>query len=128
MKRIKCKPTKDASVPLINIVFLMLVFFVVAGTVAQPLDPDLRLIETRELDGREPPDALVLNAEGTLSFRGDTIEDVPAYLEARPDIDPAVVKIVPDKNADGGRLLQVARALRSAGAESVIIVTERALQ
>ncbi|HBR39356.1 MAG TPA: biopolymer transporter ExbD, partial [Sulfitobacter pontiacus] len=37
----KSKPQREPTIALINIVFLMLVFFMVAGTLAQPLDPDL---------------------------------------------------------------------------------------
>ena len=42
----KSKPQREPTIALINIVFLMLVFFMVAGTLAQPLDPDLKLVET----------------------------------------------------------------------------------
>lgn len=128
MRRIKRKTKGDASVPLINIVFLMLVFFVVAGTVAQPLDPDLSLIETSELEGREPPNALVLHADGRLSFRGEPVADIEAYLALEGDADISEVRIVPDRAATAERLVEIARSLRAAGADSVIIVTERAIQ
>ena len=106
----------------------MLVFFVVAGTVAQPLDSELSLIQTTELDGREPPNALVLNPDGQLSFRGQPLQDVDAYLALEAEEDLSVIKIVPDRAVDAERLVQVARELRAAGAESVVLVTERALE
>lgn len=119
------KPKKrDPSIALINIVFLMLIFFLIAGTIAAPLNSDLQLVETSELQGREPPDALVLRADGTLSFRG-TSTDTKQYM-ARYAEGP--VRIVPDRNASGQRLVEVSSALRSLGATSVILVTERALQ
>jgi len=62
--------TRDPTITLINIVFLMLIFFLIAGTIAPPLDPGLELVDTSGLEGREPPDALVLLKDGTLSFRG----------------------------------------------------------
>lgn len=46
---------REPTIALINIVFLMLVFFMVAGTLAQPLDPELKLVKTEELDGIAPP-------------------------------------------------------------------------
>ena len=128
MRCIRRKFKRDASVPLINIVFLMLVFFVVAGTVAQPLDPDLSLIETVELEGREPPNALVLHADGRLSFRGEAVADVEAYIAMDADTDFSQVRIVPDRAAKADRLVEIAKSLRAAGAESVIIVTERAIR
>ena len=50
----------EPAIALINIVFLMLIFFLIAGTLAPPLDKDLTLVRTAGLEGREPPDALVL--------------------------------------------------------------------
>ena len=115
---------RDQSIALINIVFLMLVFFLIAGTIAAPLDPELRLVETSGLEGREPPDALVLRQDGTLTFRG-TDTDVARYMAGH---DGGAVRIVPDRRANGLRLMEVARELRDLGAASVILVTERALE
>ncbi|WP_170442157.1 ExbD/TolR family protein [Ruegeria arenilitoris] len=115
---------RDSTIPLINVVFLMLIFFLIAGTVAQPLDPDLELVNTSDLDGREPPDALVLHADGTLSFRG-TPTDPQTYMTGRGE-EP--VRIVPDRNVSGARLIEVTGALRLLGATAVFAVTERALE
>ncbi|WP_170342891.1 ExbD/TolR family protein [Ruegeria arenilitoris] len=115
---------RDSTIPLINVVFLMLIFFLIAGTVAQPLDPDLELVNTSDLDGREPPDALVLHADGTLSFRG-TPTDPQTYMTIRGE-EP--VRIVPDRNVSGARLIEVTGALRRLGATAVFAVTERALE
>jgi biopolymer transport protein ExbD len=115
---------RDPSIALINVVFLMLIFFLIAGTVAAPLDPDLKLVDTSGLEGREPPDALVLRADGTLSFRGTPTD--PAIFMAGHGAGP--VRIVPDRAAPGPRLIEVAGALRRLGASSVILVTERALE
>ena len=38
------------------------------------------------------------------------------------------VRIVPDRNATGARLVEVSAMLRSLGASSVMLVTERALE
>ncbi|WP_223422193.1 ExbD/TolR family protein [Tateyamaria pelophila] len=115
---------RDTTIALINVVFLMLIFFLVAGTVAPPLDPDLALVETSDLEGREPPDALVLRADGTLSFRGVTT-DPQTYMV---DHDTGPVRIVPDRNVSGARLVEVTGILRRLGAPSVRLVTERALE
>lgn len=115
---------RDSTIPLINVVFLMLVFFLIAGTVAPPLDPSLNLVQTKDLEGREPPDALVLHADGRLSYRGSA---------ASPDQHIVIngkgpSRIVPDRDVSAQRLMAVTSALRRAGASSVIVVTERALQ
>ena len=116
--------TRDSTIPLINVVFLMLIFFLIAGQLAPPLDPDLELADTSGLEGREPPDALVLRRDGTLTFRGVQIE-AETYMTERGD---DRVRIVPDRNAHGPRLIEVAGDLRRLGASSVIIVTKRALE
>ena len=116
---------RDATIALINIVFLMLVFFLIAGTIAQPLDPDLTLVRTSGLNGREPPDALVIAADGTVSFRGEFI-GITAYIQGLENL--AEVRIVPDRDLPAKGLVKVAADLRAAGAERVMIVTQRALQ
>ena len=116
---------REATIALINVVFLMLIFFLIAGTVAPPLDPGLRLVETADLEGREPPDALMLSAEGALSFRGEPV-DAASHLAGLEGA--AVVRVVPDRATPAERLVEVAGALRAAGAKRVIVVAERALR
>lgn len=128
MRRIAQRKKAEPTIALINIVFLMLIFFLVSGTLAQPLDGDLELIETSELEGREPPDALVLHADGRLSYRGEAKADISVFLSGREGDDLAKVRIVPDRNAEADTLVDISRALRAAGAVEVVIVTERALQ
>lgn len=115
---------RDSTITLINVVFLMLIFFLIAGTIAPPLDPGLELVDTSDLEGREPPDALVLRRDGALSFRG-SLTDPATYMSAHGT---GPVRVVPDRNASGPRLIEVTGALRRLGAPSVILVTERALK
>ena len=81
-------------------------------------------MDTSELDGRDPPDALVLNKDGVLSFRG-VETDPEAYMSSHTE---GPVRIVPDRNASGQRLIEVTGALRRLGAPSVYLVTEQALK
>lgn len=115
---------RDSNIALINIVFLMLIFFLIAGTIAPPLDPELELVDTSELEGREPPDALVLRQDGTLIFRGAPT-DPEAYMATHGS---GPVRIVPDRNASGSRLMEVTGKLRRLGAPSVFLVTVRSLE
>jgi biopolymer transport protein ExbD len=115
---------RDSTIALINIIFLMLIFFLIAGTVAPPLDPELELVDTSGLEGREPPDALVLRQDGTLSFRG-VVTNPEAYMATHGT---GPVRIVPDRNAPGSRLIEVTGMLRRLGAPSVFLVTVRSLE
>lgn len=121
---------REPTIALINIVFLMLVFFMVAGTLAQPLDPELKLVKTEELDGIAPPDALVVHADGRLSYRGETVASGAAFLaereaDAGEDI---TVRLVPDRALEAAALVKLTAELRRAGAARVLVVTERGLQ
>ncbi|MBT0958564.1 biopolymer transporter ExbD [Alphaproteobacteria bacterium KMM 3653] len=127
-KLAKGKPQREPTIALINIVFLMLVFFMVAGTLAQPLDPALRLVQTEGLEGRAPPDALVVHADGRLGFRGDAPADAEAFVAGLSEEERAVVRLVPDRALPALELVALTRALRAAGAQKVMLVTERGLQ
>ena len=48
MIRVRKRPTREPTIALINIVFLMLIFFLVAGTLARPLERELRLVQAQE--------------------------------------------------------------------------------
>lgn len=127
MRRIARRDKPEPTIALINVVFLMLIFFLVAGTVAQPMDQTLNLVRTSDLEGREPPDAVVIHADGRLSYRGEPLADVANFVASRANPELREVRIVPDRSVDATRLVEVARLLRGAGAQSVIIVTERAV-
>jgi biopolymer transport protein ExbD len=116
-------------IALINIVFLMLVFFLVAAAVAPPLDRSVRLVQAAQIDGRTPPDAAVIRADGTLLYRGAEITS-EAYLAARLSEARGAValRLVPDRDLPAQRLVAIAGQLRAAGAEEIWIVTERGLE
>lgn len=127
MKRRRVKTEREPTIALINIVFLMLIFFLVAGTLAAPLDKDLRLIIAAELEGTAPADALVLHSDGRMTARGVDIGSAAAFLAELPEDSRARVRIVPDRDLPAATLVAVGRALREAGAQTVVLVTERGL-
>ncbi|ATG45083.1 biopolymer transporter ExbD [Phaeobacter sp. BS52] len=119
---------KEPTIALINIVFLMLIFFMIAGTLAVPLDKDVTLIEAKDLEGREPPDALVVHADGRLTLRGKVLADAATYAAMLTEEERAEVRIVPDRDLPARDLVKLGNALRAAGAQNVLLVSERALQ
>ncbi|APZ51704.1 ExbD/TolR family protein [Salipiger abyssi] len=129
MRARRPKTEREPTIALINIVFLMLIFFLVAGTLAQPLDPELKLVSTADLEGSPPPpDALVVHPDGALSLRGEVQDSPETYLAALDPEARALVRLVPDRDLPAADLVEVARALRAGGAEKVMIVSERGLQ
>ncbi len=127
-KLAKGKPQREPTIALINIVFLMLVFFMVAGTLAQPLDPSLRLVQTQDLEGRAPPGALVVHSDGRIAFRGADQQDAASFIATLSEEERAVIRLVPDRALPAKELVSLTRDLRSAGAQKVVLVTERGLK
>ncbi|MEM0898719.1 MAG: biopolymer transporter ExbD [Pseudomonadota bacterium] len=124
-KRVKPEPT----IALINIVFLMLIFFLVAAQVAPPLEQGLDLVETSDLDGREPPDSMVILADGTLKFRGADVtpaQYVTVMQEETGEL--AALRLVPDRELPAVKLIEIGNELRAAGVETIRLVTERSLE
>ena len=124
----KPRRRSEPLIALINIVFLMLVFFLVAAVIAPPLDREVSLVEAERLKGRAPPDAAVIRADGMLIYRGAEITS-EAYLAARisEETDEAALRLVPDRDLPARDLVDVAAELRAAGASEIWIVTERGL-
>ena len=123
-RRRKAEPT----IALINIVFLMLIFFLVAAQIAPPLDNNLNLVSTRDLEGREPPDALVITADGEMAYRGALItptQYVTIKQESEPELE--TIRLVPDRDLSAATLIDIGSQLQSLGVERVFIVTERGL-
>ena len=118
----------EPTIALINIVFLMLIFFMIAGTLAPPLDKSLTLVRASDLDPRDPPDTLVIHADGRLFLRGIELTSVEAYMERLTDDDRRRVRLVPDRDLPARQLVQLARIMRAEGAEQVLIVSERSLR
>ncbi|MBY6166765.1 biopolymer transporter ExbD [Pseudooceanicola nitratireducens] len=124
------KSEREPTIALINIVFLMLVFFMVAGALAPPLDQKLTLVDTRNLDSVAPPDALVLFDDGSLSYRGTPVASAQAYMDAMAELpgrQTGLVRLVPDRDTPAHALVALSRDLRQAGATRVVVVTEQGL-
>jgi hypothetical protein len=60
----------DPLIALINVVFLLLVFLMIAGTISPRLSGDVTLIDATDPEARTPPDAAVILPDGRLMFDG----------------------------------------------------------
>jgi biopolymer transport protein ExbD len=116
----------DPTITLINVVFLMLMFFLVAGTIAAPPPADLRLVQLAQADPLIPPEVLTMTADGAVIWQGAPA-DPAAYVAALPPEAQGIARIMPDRDAPAAALITLARALRAAGATELRIVTERSM-
>ena len=117
---------REPTIALINIVFLMLIFFMITGTIAKPIEKTLRLIETEKLLRIDLPDALVLHQDGTIKFNGDNIKNLQIFVSGNhigKDI-----RIVPDRNLPANELVKITKELKNFGAKRVFIVTDNLVQ
>lgn len=122
----------DNMVPLINVVFLMLVFFMVAGQI-QKADPIAVMPPHSINDNRavtDPSIEIVLGTDGSL-YVDDvlfSIDDVQAYLEQQfasaPDKEAFWVQIKADGSISLEKLRPVFNQVRLAGLTKVSLATQ----
>ena len=110
----------DPAIALINIVFLLLVFFLVASRIAAPLPEELELVAAEDLAATAPSDAVVIQADGSLWHAGQRTG--PAAVLADAGGEGAVLRLAPDRSLPAAQLLAVARELRAEGADELILI------
>lgn len=125
------KKPKEPTIALINIVFLLLIFFLAASTLAPPLDTEVKLVNTQLLDNDPPPNALVIRADGSLMLHGEPTS-VDAFLSRLKDQHQEkgklAVRLVPDRQVSAKTLIKVANGLQQGGAHAIKLVTQRDIQ
>lgn len=128
---------------LINIVFLILIFFVVAGALRPFAAKDIELAKVaRGAVDAVSPSTLIVYSDGRIRYRGRVVEVaelgalVAAHASRREGgggvagaLDGAsgrgAMTIVADGRLPARRLIEVSGALRAAGIESMALMAER---
>ncbi|MBO6686112.1 MAG: biopolymer transporter ExbD, partial [Parvibaculum sp.] len=119
----------ETLVPLINVVFLLLIFFLLAGTM-QPAENVAVSLPEGALNDRESdvPTTLIVEADGSV-WLGDRPTDAKfaAHLVEKflDDEGAKRVAIKADADAPAEAVLELMEGLREAGVEQVTIMTER---
>lgn len=128
------RPRAEPTIALINVVFLLLVFFLIAGQLSPPMDRDLTLASVSDLAPTQAPGTLLITADGKLLYKGEPTDPDQFWLAqqaaSEDDLqDPATLKlrIVPDRDLPAHRLLAISAQLRALGADNLWVVTERGL-
>jgi len=118
-------------VPLINVIFLLLVFFMLAGTLRPPEPFNVKLPESTTSDKSEVEPVyeqaeLTVARDGRLSLNGHEIAraDLPRALATlfAGVASPAVTFTI-DAGADTGDMVDLIAELRAAGATLVFLTT-----
>ncbi|MGX0904238.1 biopolymer transport protein ExbD [Roseovarius sp. MBR-79] len=112
----------EPIVPMINVVFLLLIFFLMSAQIAPPAPFDVILPESGAGDRAVPADTLYMDAEGQLAFneaRGAAVLDA---LAARAQAD-APLQIRADAGLEARALARLLPGLAARGVVEVEIVT-----
>lgn len=125
---------QEPTIALINIVFLMLIFFLIAGTLAPPLDPNVTLMDLeseQSEQGEQMPDALAVLSDGRLTYRGQPVSDAGVYARAalKRSADAGqsnkTIRLIPDRKLSAAKLLEITAKLQAAGAQQILLVAEK---
>ncbi|MCP1673163.1 biopolymer transport protein ExbD [Natronocella acetinitrilica] len=118
-------------IPLINIVFLLLIFFMLAGALTATDPFDVEPPETR--DGREAERTedgmILLAADGRLAFEGEELaaEDLTMRLQERlAGAEPPPIKLKADADVSAEAVLDLMDLLRDVGLERLVLLTNPA--
>lgn len=98
----------DVSLAIVNIVLLLIFFFLATGRLLNPVGPDLELSETSELPlDQLPKPILVVNSDGTWALDGAVV--APEFLDlALADLpQPVVLHMLINRAAPANTLLSV---------------------
>jgi len=107
----------EAIVPMINIVFLLLIFFMMTARIAPPPPFDLTLPDTDRETDLEETATLYVSAEGLAGFGGVTGDAAWARLAAAPVSGSLTVRA--DAALPAKELASILTRLAQAGIEAV---------
>jgi len=116
---------KDNTIALINVVFLMLIFFLIAGTLAPSPDREVELVSLSDAARTPPPDMLFLRQDGSPTWGGEATslgESVLRWRERTSSVEMPF-RLAIDKNLDGFKLLEAIDELRASGVGEIRLIT-----
>lgn len=114
----------EPTITLINVVFLLLAFFIVAGTIAEPPPTGLALVQLAEGQPQPAEDRVALGADGAPIWPPG-ISDAAGFVAALPAEAGGIARVLPDRAAPAAALVALARDLQAAGAVEVRMLAER---
>lgn len=128
-KKTSPQDAEENVLPLINIVFLLLIFFLWVGTITTP---DLFKV-TPPVSNNEAPDTpsewvILINQDDKIAFRNSetTLEDLSALIRSsRSKNANQTYKIKADAAVETGQVISVMEVLRNAGVDNIKLITSK---
>ncbi|WP_395173916.1 ExbD/TolR family protein [Roseibium alexandrii] len=125
MKKQQRREPPENTIPLINVVFLMLIFFLFAGSIskddARKIEPPLNILEDETI---RSTGALIVDPEGKVFF-GDKEITVKDWLAHQDTEDQSPLKIAADGDLKADHLEKVLEDLKAAGRSDIVLITRR---
>lgn len=114
------------SIPIINIVFLLLIFFIAAGTIRSNdiIPVDAPISETGKEITTDPIEILVSDEFIILNLELVSEEDLYYILRDLLDSDPLTeIMLKADANLKASRMIDVLKLVRKSGGQNLYLVT-----
>ena len=123
------KNDDERILPLINVVFLLLIFFMITGRFSKPEPLDVAPAQSRtEMTTESSNRVILINAEGRIALNGDILDDpqfkakVTAVAQSQKENAPRM-RIKADERAPAERVIEVMEWLRDAGFNEITLLT-----
>ncbi len=120
-------PEQENTLPFINVVFLLLIFFMLAGALHAVDRLNVEPPSAAGLPETEYGDPLVLlAADGRLAIGDETVDEaglqrrLRVRLERTPEL---LVRLKADREVEALRVVEVMRLMQAAGVERVLMLT-----
>lgn len=127
LQRPRRRRDDEASIlPLINVVFLLLIFFLVAARLTLP---DPFGIQPPSSTSEGPPEGreheVLVAADGRLAFDGETVDEagLRAALGGWDPADGQPLRLKADSDAEATRVIAVMELMREAGVAKIRLLT-----
>lgn len=114
---------EERILPLINIVFLLLIFFMVVGRLSAS-DP-FEIVPPRSVSqGQSPTEGILISigAEGQIAVNGKVLEKAAALAEVAAS-ETTELRIKSDGRVEAQRIVALVEALRQRGVVSIQLMT-----
>lgn len=115
---------EDSLLPLINLVFLLLMFFIVAGQLTDTALPDLPSAQSRSASDQQAEADLVVNQEGQWLVNNVVISRDQLLARLPDPSDEQILRIGAAANTTMSTLDHLLRLLEEGGYGEVILLTE----
>ena len=122
------RPRAESIVPMINVVFLLLIFFLMTAQIAPPEPFEVTLPETDEAEAADAASALFVSADGVIGWQdleGDAAiaAFVAEYASTDPGAAPQPAHLRADQAVPASVVAALLPKLAAAGLEQVILLT-----